>query len=307
MPGTYPAPPPTLSGDLETISRFLQSPTQIRRRLRNFLDLRFISDQILTQRFRSSGGAVLFEQSEPFVTDRTVEAVQPGAEYPYANTPTGTAAIAAVSKWGQDVELTDEELVRNVYAGAALDRKLRKVVNTVIKQVDTVTLAAIASAVTATRAVSNGAWATVGTANPFLDVQLAVADVHALNLGYTPDTLLMGDTKYAYFTANTVVVNALRRETTDNPIYTGQLQTLAGLKVIVSPNLPTADVWVVDSQQIGGMADEVDGAPGYSADQMGIEVKSIRNDKRDKWDLRGRRKTVPVVQETGAAIRITGT
>src|ERR1700748_3726442 len=99
MPNSYPASPPTLSGDLETISRFLQSPTQIRRRLRNFVDLRFVSDQVLTQRFNTSGGAALYEQSEPFVTDRAVEAVSAGSEYPFANLPTDTAAIAAVSKW----------------------------------------------------------------------------------------------------------------------------------------------------------------------------------------------------------------
>src|SRR6266581_4681998 len=103
MPGSYPAAPPTLSGDLETISRFLQSPTQIRRRLRSYTDLRFVADQILTQRFRTAGGAALYELSEPFVTDRPVEAVGAGAEYPFANMPAGTAGIASVSKWGQKV------------------------------------------------------------------------------------------------------------------------------------------------------------------------------------------------------------
>src|SRR5260370_2543476 len=98
MPGTYPAAPPTLSGDLETISRFLQSPTQIRRRLRDYTDLRFVADQILTQRFRTSGGAALYELSEPVVTDRAVEAVRPGAEYPSANMPTGTPGSASASQ-----------------------------------------------------------------------------------------------------------------------------------------------------------------------------------------------------------------
>src|SRR5438045_8877148 len=119
MPGAYPAAPPTLSGDLETISRFLQSPAQVLRRLRTFADLRFVSDQLLTQRFRSQGGAVLYEQSEPFVTDRAVEAVSPGASYPYASLPTGTAAIAAIQKGGQRGLLTDEEVTRNAYDDAA--------------------------------------------------------------------------------------------------------------------------------------------------------------------------------------------
>lgn len=306
MPGSYPAAPPTLSGDLLTISRFLQSPTQIRRRLRDFKDLRFVSDQILTQRLRSSGGAVLYEQSEPFVTDRAVTAVAPGGEYPKASNPTGTGGLAAVSKWGQAVDLTDEEVTRNVYAGSAVDRTLRKVVNSVIKQVDSVSLAAVASAVTATRAAST-AWSTIATANPFYDVQNAVADILALNLGYVPDTILMGDLKYAQFTANTVVTNMLKREDSTNPIYTGLIDVIAGLKVVRSPNLPTADVWVIDSTQLGGMADEQDSAPGYAVADLAVETKAIRIDLADKWTIQGRRKTVPVVQETGAGIRITGT
>src|SRR6266545_7445228 len=124
MPGTYPAAAPTLSGDTLSISRFLQSPTSLQRRLRTFRDLRFVSDQLLTQRFRSTGGAVLYDQTEPFVSDRTIEAVSAGSEYPFANLPTGTAAVAAIQKWGQKVRLTDEEILRNAYAGAAVDRSL---------------------------------------------------------------------------------------------------------------------------------------------------------------------------------------
>src|SRR6266498_452921 len=151
------APPPTLSGDLLTISRFLSSPTLLQRRLRSYTDLRFVADQVLTQRFRSQGGAVLYEQSEPFVSDRAVEAVGAGSVYPYANLPTGTAAIGAIQKWGQKTLLTDEEIARNFYGGAAVDRSLRKVVNSIIKQVDSIAMSAVFSAVTQTQAAGT-AW-----------------------------------------------------------------------------------------------------------------------------------------------------
>lgn len=304
MPGTYPASPPTLSGDLETISRFLSSPTQIRRRLRDFRDLRFVSDQVLTQRFRTSGGAALYEQSEPFVTDRAVEAVGAGSEYPFANMPTGTGAIASVSKWGQKVRVTDEEIARNVYAGQTIDRALRKTVNSIIQQVDTITMSAIVSAVT-TSVTSATAWSTT-TATILRDILLAKAAVVRKNLGYKPDVLLVDDTHYAYMMSDVNVTNALRRETTDNPIYTGQIEVLAGLTIIVSPNISglnatTSQPYVLDSTQLGGMADESDSAPGYAVSDLAVEVKSIRLDMNDAWDLQGRRKTVPIVQEPGAA------
>lgn len=305
MPNTFPAGPPTLSGDTVSISRFLQSPQALQRRLRNYQDLRFVADQILTQRFRSQGGAVLYEQSEPFVTDRAVEAVGAGSAYPYANLPTGTAAIAAVSKWGQKVFLSDEEIARNVYQGASADRALRKVVNSVIKQVDGIAMSAIASAVTQTSAAA-AAW-NGGSAKFLQDVLLAKAVIVGLNLGYKPDTLVLNDAQYAYLMSDQTITNALQRETTNNPVYTGSIDTVAGLAIIVSPAIGTAGAMVLDSTQLGGMADELDGAPGYAVSDLAVQVKSIRLDQQDGYDLQGRRKTVPVVQEPGAAVKLTGT
>ena len=55
------------------------------------------------------------------------------------------------------------------------------------------------------------------------------------------------------------------------------------------------------------MADELDGAPGYAVSDLAVQVKSIRGETTDSWDLQGRRKTVPIVQEPGAAIKIINT
>lgn len=307
MPGTYPAGAPTLSGDTLSISRFLQSPAAIGRRLRDFNDLRFISDQLLTQRFRSQGGAVLYDQSEPFVSDRTAESVGAGSEYPYANLPTGTAAVAAIQKWGQKVLLTDEEIARNSYAGAAVDKAMKKVVNSIISQVDSITMSAIASAVTQTFNVTGtggGVW-TGATPTILRDIFRARAIPMQLNLGYNIDTLVVNDVQYAYMLTDTGITNMLRRETTDNPVYSGQISMLGSLKVLVSPNLPATTAYMLDSTQLGGMADEVDGAPGYSVSDLAVQIKSIRKDEQDAWDLQGRRKTVPVIQEPGAAVKLT--
>jgi hypothetical protein len=304
MPGTYPAAAPVLTGDSLAISRFLNSPTAIARRLRDYTDLRFVSDQLLTQRFRSSGGAVLYEMTEPFVSDRAVEAVAPGSEYPYANMPTGTAGLATISKWGQKTGITDEEIARNVYGQAAVDRQMRKVVNSVISQVDSITMSAIASAVTNTFAVGT-AWTTSTVI--MRDIFRTVAQIQALNLGYKPDTIAVNDVAAAYIMSDPTITNALRRETTDNPVYTGEISRLIGLAIVTSPTIPTGQAWVLDSKALGGMADEVDGAPGYSVGDLAVQVKSIRVDEKDAWDLQGRRKTVPVVQEPAAAVRITGT
>lgn len=303
----FPPAAPTLSGDLLTIHRLLQSPTLLQRRLRTITDLRFVSDQILTQRFRSSGGSVLYEVSEPIVSNRTVESVAPGAEYPMAATPEGAAALAAVLNWGQATLITDAEIKRTVPMGDAVDRKLRKLINSVISRIDAITMSAVGSAVTETIA-AGAAW-DASTATILRDLEKAKAEIVDLNQGYNPDTVLLSTTKYAEMASDEKVSNLRRREATDNPIYTGTIDVIDDLNVVTtsSANLPSDDVWVLDSTQLGGMADETEVDPGYTVAELGVQVQTQRIPKRDSFEMWARRITVPVIQEPSAAIKITGT
>jgi hypothetical protein len=314
MPYAFPAAAPTLSGDLLTISRFLQDPARISRRLRDYTDLRFVSDQLLKDRQRASGGAVLYDMTEPFISDRTVEAVSAGSEYPYANLGTGTAGIAAVSKWGQKAFLSDEEVTRKSYPMSAVDRAMTKIITTVIKQVDTISMAAIGTAITA-EVATVGSWdnATASSRKPLDDILLGIQAIEDLNLGYHADTLVVSPKAYTYLMLNDAIAQLRKRETSDNPVYTGMIETVANLTVVKTPNLPVVTrAWILDSTQLGGMADEAASAPGYAAAARevggfaGVEVKAIRKEGQDGWDLQARRLTVPFVQETGAGYEITG-
>lgn len=306
MPVNPPAAP-TLSGDLLTIHRLLQSPTQIERRLRTLADMRFVADKILPQRFRSAGGAVLYEVSEPITTTRPVQAVSPGSGYPYAPALDGAAALAAVQNWGQATRLTDAAIKRRARGGDELDRVLRKVLNTVITKIDTIAIAAVASAVTATVDADTygGAW-NGSTPNILRTLEAAKAAIVDLDMGYVPDTLLLSSEMYAIMVSDEKVNNLRRRETTDNPIYGGEIEMIDDLVVVKAPatRLPSADVWVLDSSQLGGMADETEADPGYVVAEMGVQVQTERVAKADAWDVWGRRITVPVIQEPGAGVRI---
>jgi hypothetical protein len=288
MPGSFPAATPTLSGNDLTISRFLQSPALLQRRLRDFNDLRFVSDQILTGRFRSQGGAVLYETAEPFVTDRAVEAVGPGSEYPYANLPTGTASVAAIQKWGQKVFLTDEEIARNAYAGSAVDRALRKVVNSIISQVDALTMSAISSAVTR-RSPSPPVAALRGARRCDLPAGHPAGEgrrrwpepgLPAGHAGRERHAVRVPDDRHD---ADEHLASRGHRQ----PGLHRVVENVAGLNIIVSPAIASGNAYVLDSTQLGGMADETDGAPGYAVSDLAVQVKSIRQDQLDAWDLQG--------------------
>ncbi len=307
MPGPYPAPAPTLSGDLLTVSRFLQSPTALSRALRSIMNLRFVSDQLLTNQYRTSGGAISYEVSEPILNTRAVTAVAPGSAYPFDVPAGGTAALASVKKWGEASFLSDEQVKRSVYAGNEIARTLQKAVNTVVNKIESITISAIGSAVTNTVAAGN-AWSAAG-ATVFRNIELAAASIQDLNQGYTPDTILMSSSKFAYMISDNTVATLRAREDKTNPIYSGQMTNIAGFNVVYTSvgNLPSDDVWVLDSKVLGGMADETNADPGYTTIDKNIQVQTERVPGRDGWNMWARRLTVPIIQEPAAAVRITGT
>lgn len=307
MPYTYPAAAPTISGDVVSISRFLNTPTLVARRLRTLLEQRYIADAILSGRFVVSGGAVQYETGESIFTPDNPRAVSPGSEYPLTVPGTGTASIAKTVKWGQDTEVTDESIARQLNM-QPVDKALLKLANSNVKFVDSVALSAVGSAITNT-AAATAAWTTATAAQIFTDVALAKANILALNQGYDPDTVVLSDLAWARAKAAFIAGGYLPRETDSaNPAVTGSFPTIDGMRWLASPNLPAANtVYVVDSKMLGGMADEQLGGPGYaSAGGVGVQVKSIRDDEKDAWRLRCRRVTVPIVVESAAGRTITG-
>lgn len=310
MPGSYPPAAPTidLNTQLLEIHALLANPARLRRRLRTIADSRFVADRLLTRRLRTSGGAILYETGESIYNARSIEAVAPGGEYPRDTPSSGVSNLAAVSKWGQAVFVSDEKLKRSVYMGDELDRALRKTVNTVIRHVDRLATARIAADVTATIAAI-APWGNETNARMFRDLELAASEVVDLNEGFDPDMVLMSTRNYALLCSDPTIANLRRRESTDNPIYGAGIDQLGKLTVVytAAANLPTDDIWVFDSDELGGMADEANLDPGYATSDNGVQVQNKRIAERDGWDLWARRITVPVVLEPAAGIRITGT
>jgi len=303
MPYTYPPAAPTLSGDVLTISRFLNSPTLVSRRLRDILSQRYIADALLVARIPVVGGAVQYETGESIFTSDDPKAVAQGAEYPLTPVPTGAASIAKTVKWGQDTEVTDEAIARQLMR--PVERALQKLANQNVKYVDSVALSAIASAVTNTQAAA-ASWSTATAKQMLTDVATAKASILALNQGYEPNTVVLDDLTWAYAYANFVTSGLMARES-GNPLETGEFPIIDGMRWLPTPNLPTAgNVLVVDSTVLGGMADEDLGGGYESAGPEGVQAKSIRDDENDQWRLRCRRVTVPIVQEPAAARKITG-
>jgi hypothetical protein len=300
---TYPPVAPALANDILTISRFLNTPTAVARRLRTIAENRFIADVLLSGRIE--GSSILYETDESIYTSRAPEIVAPGAQYPRALGPTGTAQVANPVKWGQEVPITDEEVGR--FRGQPVERNLQKIVNYLVYTVDTTALAVIAAAVTQSiAALAN--WNAVG-ANMLLDLLRAKATIRQLNKGYDPDTVAVDDFAFAYIVGNMNLLATMAREAGTTVSMSGDLPVLAGLRILPTPNLPTAGTAIVlDSSVLGSMGYERIPSPEYQGDPAnGVETMTRRDPiANDSWIVRGRRPVVPFVQEPGAACKITG-
>jgi len=315
----FPPAAPTLSGDLLTISRFLNDPLYVMRALRTLAEQMFVSNKLLTGQYFTQSGAVLYEQSETIYADRVPQAVAPGGEYPKTTISLGAAQLANTVKWGEDAEVTDEAV--NRFKIDAVRRTFIKLANSLVQNIDSVAMSAIYSQINSgntTAAIAS--WTGSGsTPNIMRDVALAVQNILAFKQGYQPDAVVLDLPLWAYVISDPTVLVALSREQPgiqQSPVMTGYENSvvksfrLAGMTWYTSPNVPvTGDALVLDTTLYGAFVDETLPAPGYVAspddDGWKIQTKTIREDKVDQWLLRARRTTVPIVQEPRAAWLIT--
>lgn len=308
MPNTYPPPPAIVTGGTTIeIHHLLKTPELIARRVRTLLEQRYIADFLLKGRFKAVGGAILYESGEPLFTQDDPEEIAPGGEYPLTQVEDGELQTARTRKWGQDVPVKDEAIAR--LGINPVDRAFAKLVNQSVKFVDSAALGVINSKVTqsfdATAAGNPGAWT---SADAIVEgALLAKANVDSQNEGFDLDTIVLNDIQWAKAVSRLHNAGMFPREA-GNPLISGEWPEALGLTWVKSPHTVSSDPLLVDTEQLGGMADEEIGGPGYvKADGIGVETKSIREEKIDGYLLRARRVTVPVVLEAGAAIRILNT
>lgn len=315
MPIEFPPAAPTISGDILSISRFLNNSPLVLRALRTITDQMFIADKVLNGSVETESGSVIYEQNESIYADRPPQPVAPGGEYPITSIGTGPALTANTVNWGNDAEITDVAISRQKYP--VLQRGFRKLANSHVQQIDSVALSAIASAVTQNTACL-GSWAaTDGSARILRDLMRATAKILGLKQGYAPDAVLVDLDTFANIVSDDKLQLLLPREypgVQTAPVAEGLssafMKRIGGFTFITSPNLPTSGVATVfDSTVLGSFVDETIPAPGYVSgpdDANRMQVKVMREDKTDMWRIRARRIVVPIVQEPAAAWKITG-
>lgn len=162
---THPLGPPSISGSDITVDIGLQQPTRITKTLEDLTLQKFLVDKVFTNGGGVSGGAVLYDvlEANDLYLTRDVEPIAPGGEYPIVDGERRAPKIAAVEKWGGRVFIPDESRDRN--EAGLFARKLRQLANTMVKRVNTNTMATLDAAVaTYSRTMEGQNWQTVKTA-----------------------------------------------------------------------------------------------------------------------------------------------
>jgi len=298
---TYPVPRPSGALTPEQTHLLLRNPLLIAKRVASLTDQRFIGDYLLAGRYSAEGGGIFYETGEQIFPSDVSESVAPNGEYPKTVMTDGEIASAKTDKRGLETDVTDERIKRG--SQGALDRALTKIVNGLVRDVDSIAMAVVASKVT--DAFASSAWTTV--ANVVQSLAAAKANREDLALGLNLDTVALSGAQWAKVMGLFASAGVLPRED-GNPIVNGQFPAnLLGYTWVTSPHIVGSDPLLVDREQLGGMADEDLGSPDYArAGDFNVETYSKRNDT-DSYTVRARRVVVPVVLEPRAGLRVTGT
>lgn len=303
MSYTYPVKHPEGTLTTAELHLLLSNPTVIAHRVAELADQKFIADFLLSGRFSAQGGGIFYETGEEIFASENPEAVSPLGEYPTVVLESGEVVSARTVKWGLDTVVSDEKIARQGIA--YVNRGISRLVNTVVRHVDSVAMAVIASRVTSTFA-SAATWTTAGKAvEAITTIQAERAE---LGYGIDLETIVLRPAQYAKVIGMLIDDKALPRESGETAIAGNLPVNALGLTWATTPHFQGANPLLVDRDQLGGMADEDLGGPGYvRTEAFGVEAKTIREEKPEGYTLRARRVTVPVVTEPLAGVALTDT
>lgn len=300
---TYPVQPSTLTGTatVAQVLAFLKSPTLLSRRFAEILSAQnFIAHTLLKERYTMQGGALAYYSDEAIKAAEGPETIAPGGEYPLVALNEDQVRIATAMKKGFGTEVTDEAVGRLLLQ--PVERAIAILANTIVDNFDSVTLSAIASAIT--NSVTGTAWTTATAI--VTDVEKAKASLLNQKKGYKADTIVLTPSQYAGIAAP--LLSLLPREAS-NPVLSGSWPSILGLTWLTNENLPAGWVpTVIDSNNLGGIAHEDVPSPEYVTvgGGSGAEVARFRKDN-DSTRIQVRKTDVPVVRNAAAGVEITGT
>lgn len=277
-----------------SVSRFLKNTPVVEKTLTNMVAQRMFAEKLFSAGPRTESGSVAYTQltSEgSYYTNRDVEQIAPGEEFPSVGMDEETLNTAVVAKWGGQMEFPYETVDRD--RRDLLGKGLVRLANTIARKVDTQALAALAAAPIQTAAAS-GDWSTANT-DILGDLQTAISAIENLDMGYSPNMVILNVAQALDIRKDADIRAAMPRETTsDNFLWARDLDGIAGLSYYVTNRCPAGTVYVVQGGMVGSISDE---RPFYT--------RVVNKELTEEWVVMAARMFVPFVTDPKCCFKIT--
>lgn len=206
-PVAHPLGAPTVSGTLMTVDIALQAPTRVTRTLMDLTLQRFFADRVFTNAGGVTGGAVVYDPliANDLYTDRDIQMIAPGDEFPLITSSRRAPQVAEVEKWGGKFFVTVEARDRNDIS--VFTRNVRMLGNTIVRKINQRAVAVLDAACSAApnRIITGNNWATVVTVGstasnsnlwPGYDFAHAQSIAETEELGIVYDLWIMNPQEY---------------------------------------------------------------------------------------------------------------
>lgn len=298
MPDYFPPAFPTVQGVRITVDAFLQNPARVQKVLQDLTGQRFIADRIFTPGPMATGGAVIFDQvmANELYTQRDVQAIAPGSEFPILNQLEAAPLVARTVKWGGAARFTYEQIDRD--RRDVVNRGLTQIRNTIIRKVDSVAVGVLRAA-PINQQIAAATWDN-NVAAIVKDIQTAKTAVDKLDMGYEiTDALISPETALNMIT-NDKLLSLLPREGMSrsgapNPIESGELRGVMGLTWYASNRVADGEAFFISGRTAGSISDE---KPLYS--------RVVNEEDRESRLVMAARLVVPYVTDPLSVVRLTG-
>jgi hypothetical protein len=253
-PVAHPLGPPTVTGTTITMDIALNAPTRVTRTLMDLTLQRFFADRVFASSGGVTGGAVVYDQllANDLYSDRDIQRIQPGDEFPMVTSSRRVPAVAEVEKWGGKFFVTVEARDRNDVA--VFTRNVRMLANTIVRKINQRAVEVLEAAIQASpnRLVTGVNWATVVTAGasasnsnlwPGYDFARAQSQAETEELGIVYDLWIINPQEYLQLAR----------------IYGPDLNNLLAslnLQIFVTNRVAAGNAYVVQQNQAGQMRTE---------------------------------------------------
>ncbi|WNN95961.1 major capsid protein [Arthrobacter phage Hirko] len=287
----YPAGAPSTAGTTLTVDRMLKNPTFLAKRIVT-PDTQFLSELLFRPGTTDSGAVIYSEGSidQIYPSRGDVKQIEPGAAYPMVDVDETADKVALSTKHGAGFYVYDEAKRRN--STDVVAKGNRKVQAALLRQDAARCLAAFDAKVPTVSSL--GSWLQPKFWKQ--DLVRGKNSIVGLRLGFSPDSVIISPNMETELLLLDELQNLLPREDASrNPLYNATLSGLLGLNWIVNPFADDDKAILLQTK-----------VTGVNVVEKPFSVEVVREGTRGRDVVLADKWSVPVIDEPGSALVITG-